>query len=80
MRIGKQFKFEVESAAADMNVTLMEKIWEKNRYKICILLHHLQTHILNRDFSCCRSITNGNLEEVDVIQYAKGYLNLALSW
>lgn len=34
MRIGKQFKFEVESAAADMNVTLMEKIWEKNRYKV----------------------------------------------
>lgn len=34
MRIGKQFRFEVESAFADMNVTLMERIWEKNRYKV----------------------------------------------
>lgn len=34
MRIGKQFRFEVESAVADMNVTLMERIWKKNRYKV----------------------------------------------
>lgn len=34
MRIGKQFRFELESAVADMNVTLMERIWEKKRYKV----------------------------------------------
>lgn len=34
MRTGKQFRFEVESAVADMNVTLMERIWEKKGYKV----------------------------------------------
>lgn len=34
MRLGKEFRFEVESAFADMNVTLMERIWEKNSYKL----------------------------------------------
>lgn len=34
IRIGRQFRSDVESAFADMNVTLMERIWEKNSYKL----------------------------------------------
>lgn len=34
MGIGRQFRSDVESAFTDTNVTLMERIWEKNSYKL----------------------------------------------